>query len=199
MNKIFYFKIGNHKKKTRTTIQCNMIKNQIDNRKGFRIYIIVNLIISLLGFTIGFLSIRGVITQDWNFIEIIKPNIGFIAVFIAFGVFEFAIKPSYIETIINEREIIIRTFNPNIRNGLRFILMLGYRKYLTELRLSQNEYNDYKLLIDKCGLRRILTLQKINKSGIYKTTEINISLLGQKKYTELILSVDRLKGKMNLN
>ena len=176
-----------------------MIKNQIDNRQGFRIYIIVNLIISLLGFTIGFLSIRGVITQDWNFIEIIKPYIGFIAVFIAFGVFEFAIKPSYIETIINEREIIIRTFNPNIRNGLRFILMLGYRKYLTELRLSQNEYNDYKLLIDKCGLRRILTLQKINKSGIYKTTEINISLLGQKKYTELILSVDRLKGKMNLN
>jgi len=176
-----------------------MIKNQIDNRQGFRIYIIINLIVSLLGFTIGFLSIRGIITQDWRFIETIKPYIGLIAVLIAFGLFEFAIKPSYIETIINEREIIIRTFNPNIRNGLRFILMLGYRKKLSELRLSQNEYNDYKLLIDKCGLRRILTLQKIDKSGIYDTTDINISLLGQKKYTELILSIDRLKGKINLN
>jgi hypothetical protein len=176
-----------------------MIKNQIDNKQGFRIYIIMNLIVSLLGFTIGFLSIRGLITQDWSFMEIIKPYIGFIAVFIVFGLFEFAIKPSYIETIINEREIIIRTFNPNIRNGLRFILILGYRNHLSELRLSQNEYNDYKLLIDKCGLRRILTLQKINKTGIYETSEINISLLGQKKYTELILSIDRLRSKINLN
>jgi hypothetical protein len=176
-----------------------MIGNKIDNKKGFQIYIIVNLIFSIIGFLVGILSIRGVITQDWSFIEIIKPYTGLFAVLIVFGLFEFAIKPSYIETIINEREIIIRTFNPNIGNGLRFILMLGFRKHLSELRLSQNEYNDYKLLIDKCGLRRILTLQKIDKRGIYETTEINISLLGQKKYTELILSVDRLKGKINLN
>ena len=176
-----------------------MIKNQIDNKQGFNIYIIVNLIISLFGFTIGILSIRGVITQDWSFIEIIKPYFGLIAVFVVFGLFEFALKPSYIETIINEREIIIRTFNPNIRNGLRFILILGYRKHLSELRLSQNEYNDYKLSIDKWGLHRILTLQKINKTGIYETSEINISLLGQKKYTELVLSIDRLRGKINLN
>jgi len=182
-----------------SSIQSNMIKNQIDNRQGFRIYAIMNLIISIFGFTIGILSIRGVITQDWSFIEIIKPFIGLIVVFIVFGLFEFAIKPSYLETIINEREIIIRTFNPNIRNGLRFILILGYRKHLSELRLSQHEYNDYKLLIDKCGLRRILILQKINKSGIYETSEINISLLGQNKYTELILSIDRLRGKINLN
>ncbi len=176
-----------------------MTNNQIDNRQEFRIYIIVNLIFSILGFTIGLLSLRGVITQNWNFLEIIKPYVGLIAVFIAFGLIEFVIEPSYVESIINEREIIIRTFKPNIRNGLRFILMLRYRKHLSELRLSQNEYNDYKLLIDKCGLRRILTLQKINKSGIYESTEINISLLGQKKYTELILSIDRLKGKINLN
>jgi hypothetical protein len=177
----------------------NMTNNRIDNRQGFRIYIIVNLIISLLGFTIGFLSIRGVITQDWSFLVIIKPYVGLIAVLIAFGLYEFAIRPSYIESIINEREIIIRTFKPNIGNGIRFVHMLKYRKHLSELRLSHNEYNDYKLLIDKCGLHRILTLQKINKGGIYESTEINISLLGQKKYTELILSIDRLKGKIKLN
>ena len=133
-----------------------MIKSQIDNKLGFKIYIIVNLIVSLFGFIIGILSIRGVITQDWSFIEIIKPFIGFIAILIVFGLFESVIKPSYIETIINEREIIIRTFNPNLRNGLRFILILGYRKHLNELRLSRNEYNDYKLLIDKCGGNIIL-------------------------------------------
>jgi hypothetical protein len=176
-----------------------MIINQIDNKQGFRIYIIMNLIISLFGFAIGILSIRGVISQDWSFIGFLKPYIGLIVVFIVFGLFEFAIKASYIETIINEREIIIRTFKPNIRNGLRFILTPGYRKHLSELRLSQNEYNDYKLLIDKCGFHKILTLQKINKSGIFRSSEINISLLGQKKYSELILSIDRLRGKINLN
>jgi len=176
-----------------------MIGTKIDNKKGFQIYIIVNLIFSIIGFLVGILSIQGIITQDWSFIEIIKPYIGLIAIFIVFGLFEFAIKPSYIETKINEREIIIRTFNPNNRNGLRFILILGYEKHLRELRLSQNEYNDYKLVIDNFGLRRILTLQKINKTGIYETSEINISLLGQKKYTELILSIDRLRGKINLN
>jgi hypothetical protein len=176
-----------------------MIKNQIDNRQGFRIYIILNLIISLLGFTIGFLSVRGVITQDWSFIEILKPYPGLIAVFIAFVLFEAVIKPSFFEAIINEKEVIIRTYKPNIGNGLRFIFMLGYRKNISELRLSPYEYNDYKLLINKCGLNRILILQKINKGGIYESTAINISLLGQKKYTELILSIDRLKGKINLN
>jgi hypothetical protein len=176
-----------------------MIKKQIDNRQEFQIYVIAYLIFSILGFSVGILSIQGVIIQDWRFLEIIKPYIGLISVFVIFGLFEFTIKPSYIESVINEREIIIRTFNPNLRNGLRFIHMLRYRKNLTELRISKQEYNDYKLLIDKCGLHRILILQKINKSGIYETSEINISLLGQKKYTDLILSIDRLKGKISLN
>jgi hypothetical protein len=77
--------------------------------------------------------------------------------------------------------------------------MLGYRKYLKELKISQLEYNDYKLVINNCGFRKVLILQKINKSGIYETSDINISFLGQKKYTDLILSIDRMKGKINLN
>lgn len=176
-----------------------MIVSKIDNKTVFQIYIVVNLIVSIMGFSIGILSIRGVITQDWSFIDIIKSYLGLITIFILFGLLEVAIKPSYIETTINEREIIIRTFKPNIQNGLRFILMLGYQKHLKELRLSQQEYNDYKLFIDRFGLRKILMLQKINKSGVYETSEINISLLGQKKFTNLILSIDRLKGKINLN
>jgi hypothetical protein len=182
-----------------TTNLSKMIVSKIDNKKGFQIYIVVNLIVSIMGFSIGILSIRSVITQDWSFIDIIKPYLGLITIFILFGLMEVAIKPSYIETTINEREIIIRTFKPNIQNGLRFILMLGYQKHLKELRLSQQEYNDYKLFIDRFGLRKILMLQKINKSGVYETSEINISLLGQKKFTNLILSIDRLKGKINLN
>lgn len=176
-----------------------MIINQIDNKKGFQIYVIINLIFSIFGFSIGILSFRGIMPQDWVFINVLKPYFGFLVVFIVLGIFEFAIKPSYIEIVINEREIILRSFNPNIHNILRFILVFRYKKRLKELKLSKQEYNDYKLLIDRFGLRKRLILQKINKGGIFETSEINISLLGQKKYTNLILSIDRLKGKINLN
>ena len=176
-----------------------MIVNKIDNKKAFQIYIIVNLLFYIIGFLIGGISIRGLITHDWSIINTLKPYFGFIAIFMLFGFIEFVIRPSYIETIISEKEIIIRTFSPNIRNGIRFILMLRYQKYIKELKMNKQEYNDYKLQFNKWGFRKSLILQKINKSGIFETSEINISLLGQKKYTNLILSIDRLKGKINLN
>ena len=181
-------------------VECKFIKMKIDNKAVFRIYVIVKLVFSVVGFSIGILSIRGVITHDWNFLKNnIIPFLGLIPFFFIFKLFENILKPSYIEAIINEREMIIRTFNPNIRNGFRFVYMLQFKKYINELKLFKNEYNNYKLLIDKFGFRKRLILQKILKDGIYESSEINISLLGQKKYTNLILSIDRLKGKINLN
>ena len=150
-------------------LKCNakMIVNKIDNKKVFQIYIIMNLIFFIIGFLIAIFSIRGLITHDWRIINTLKPYFGFIAIFILYGFIEFIMRPSYIETIISEKEIIIKTFSPNIRNGIRFILMLRYKKYIKELKLSKQEYNDYKLKIDKWGLRKLLILQKINKSGIF--------------------------------
>ena len=63
-------------------------------------------------------------THDWDPINTLKPYAGFISLFILWGLIELIIRPSYIETIISEKEIIVKTFSPNIRNGLRFILML---------------------------------------------------------------------------
>jgi len=144
-----------------------MIVNKINNKKAYQIYIILNLIFSIIGFLIGGISIRGLITHDWSIINTLKPYFGFIIIFILWGFMEFVIRPSYIEIILSEKEIIIRTFSPNIRNGIRFILMLRYQKYLKELKIGKQEYNDYKLKIDKWGLRKLLILQKINKSGIF--------------------------------
>ena len=171
----------------------------MNNKKGFQIYVILNFMLSILAFLIAILTIVGLISNNWIIINALKQYLGLIIVFILFGFIELGLRPSYIETIINEKEIVIRTFSPNIRNGLRFILMLRYTKYLKELKISTHEYNDYKLKIDKFGFHRILILQKIDKNGISETSEINISLLGQKKYTQLILSIDRLRGKINLN
>lgn len=177
-----------------------MIQRQIDNKKYFQIYLIMNLVISIIGISILILYIRGAIIHDVSFIkQFMIPILLFLAFIFVFKRFERILKPAYIETIINEKEIIIRTFQPNFRNGLRFIFMLRYTMYINELKLSQQEYNDYRLLIDKFGFRKKLILQKIKKDGIYESSEINISLLGQKKYTNLILAIDRLKGKINLN
>jgi len=188
--------------------------NQIDNKKEFKIFILLNFVIAIFVSLIGIILIYRLITHEWI---IFNTLIGTIAIYIIsliciiFALFDSQIKPSYFETIVNEKEIIIRTFtrtfNPKMRNKFfniiyiffNIIHMLRYKKYLKELKLSQQEYNDYKLMIDKWGMRKILILQKINKNGIYETSKINISLLGQKKYTNLILSIDRLKGKINFN
>jgi hypothetical protein len=173
----------------------------IENKKEFQIYIIANFIQLVLGFMFVIFSILGLMSHDWIFI---KTILAFIALSIILGLLNWAMKPSYIETIINEKEIIIRTFNPDFRdgffrNGSVYIKMLNYKKHLKELRLSKQEYNNYKLSIDKLGFHKLLILQKVNKKGIYETSEINISLLGARKYTNLILSLDRLRSKISLN
>lgn len=180
-------------------IFSGMTKNVIDNRLGFSIYLAMNLLFSLLGLALGILSVRGLITNDWTFLGLIEPFYGLIPLFILFIIVDFLVKPTYVEISISGSEIAIKTYIPNTSNRLRFLLMLKYREHLAELRLSQREYNNYTLTIGALGFRKILTLQKIENGKVYQTSEINVSLLGQKKYTLLVLSLDRLRGKINLN
>ena len=173
----------------------------IENKKAFQLYIIVNFIQLGLGLMIVIISILGLMSPDWIYI---KTILAFIAISFILGLLNWATKPSYIETIINEKEVIIRTFNPDFkdglfRNGSVFIKMLNYKKYLLELKLSKQEYNNYKLLIDRLGFRKLLILQKVNNTGIYESSEINISFLGSRKYTNLIISLERLRSKISLN
>ena len=70
---------------------------------------------------------------------------------------------------------------------------------MKQLRISREEYNDYTLTIGKFGFRKELKLQKTNNTGVYKSSTINISLLGQKDYTNLIVAIDRLRTRICLN
>jgi hypothetical protein len=180
-----------------------MMHLSISNKKEFQIYVIVYFILTVIGFLIGIISIVSITTGDWILINSLKAYPGLISIFLIFVALfvflELILNPAYIETIINEKEIVIRTFSPNIRNGLRSIRMLRYKSHLKELILSTQDYNDYKLKIDNLGFRKLLILQRFNKLGIAETSQINISFLGIKKYSELILSIDRLRGKINLN
>jgi hypothetical protein len=122
-----------------------------------------------------------------------------IILIILFRIFDYLIKPSYFEANITNGQIIIKTFNPNRNNKFRFILMLFFDKYLIEQIIDRHFYNNYKILIDYFGLRKKLILQKIDNGKIYESKPINISFLGTKKYTDLILSIDRIKEKITMN
>ena len=185
-----------------------MILNKIDNKREFQIYVLINFIVSLIGIPIITLTSIGLIKREWGLYHFLHQYIGIELALVITGLFLIAfifwaffrtMNPAFIEVIINEKDISIKTYKPNIHNSISFILMLRYKNSLQEIKLSKLEYNDYKLLIDKFGFRKRLILQKINKTGLYGTSEINISLLGQKKYTDMILSIDRLNGKINLN
>lgn len=176
-----------------------MTKKIIDNRLGFITYLIMNFLFSLLGLILGALSARGLITSNWSFLKLVEPFFVLIPLFILFILLEFLVKPTYIEISICGSEVSLKTFIPNINNGFRFFMMFKYRDHLTELKISPTEYNNYSLTIGALGFRKILTLQKIENGKVFQTAEINISMLGQKKYTLLVLSLDRLRSKINLN
>jgi hypothetical protein len=112
---------------------------------------------------------------------------------------DYLIKPSYFEATINFGQINIASFSPKNKNGLNFILMFSYKKYLTEYTIERHSYNDYRILIERFGIKKSLILQKTENGKLYESLPINISLLGVRKYTNLILAIDRLKEKFSLN
>ena len=109
------------------------------------------------------------------------------------------VKPAYIEFEIIEDEIIIKTYNPHSNRWESPFALFGYKRRIKELKMNREEYNNYWLTIGRFGLKKELKLQKINNDGVYKSSNINISLLGQQKYTNLILAIDRLRSKICLN
>ena len=113
--------------------------------------------------------------------------------------FDYLIQPAYIEFQILHSEVRFKSFNPNRNNKFRIFLMVFYNRYLIEQTINQQSYNNYILNIDRFGLRRNLILQKLENGILYQSKPINISFLGIKKYTNLILSIDRLQEKITLN
>ena len=118
---------------------------------------------------------------------------------VVYHIFDYFIQPAYFEAKFSTGQIILKTFNTNKKNGLRVMSMLFYDKHLKEQRIDRQFYNNYKISIDRWGFRKNLILQKIDMGIIYESKPINISFLGAKKYTNLILSIDRLREKITLN
>jgi hypothetical protein len=176
------------------------MRDNINNRISFNFYAWFNFIIFILFLICWvFISLR-IITGNKTIIQVTDPF--FIIVMIIFlflKVFEIIIRPGFFEAEINFGQILIKTYNPDIKNKAYIFKTLFYNKQLQVHSISRQAFNNYRVLIDKSGLRKSLILQKIENGKLYESKPINISFLGVKKYTNLILSIDRLKEKINLN
>lgn len=170
------------------------MNNKIDNRRGFFVYMWVNIVFILIsiyygiGFSFGFMT-----SEIWPIHLIIA------IIFVLLAAIHYVIKPSYFEAVFSTGQITIKTFNPNKINGLRLLAMFNFDKYSATIVINKQLYNNYKITIERLGFRKILTFQKIENNSIYESKPFDISFLGAKKYTDLILAVDRLREKVTMN
>jgi len=104
------------------------------------------------------------------------------------------IKLAFFEFQLTANEIIIKTYNPHLNRWESPFILFGYKKGITELKISKEEYSNYKLTIGKLGLRKELRFQKMNNNGVFETSDVSISLLRKKEYMNLISDLDRLKN-----
>jgi hypothetical protein len=176
------------------------MNQKINNRLAFDFYVWIHfilLIIAIVYISALFVELKlgykDIFLHSFVFVIVMAP------LALILGVIDNLIRPAYFEVFINYGEISIKSFNPNTRNGLKFFLLIFYRKYLIEHKLDRQSYNNYRILIEKFGFKKSLILQKIENGKLYESKPINISFLGAKKYTDLILAIDRLKEKISLN
>jgi len=176
----------------------------INNKKTFEIYLILRLIIFII-LLITTVIIATTLLLKINLYQTIASNFGsntLLSLTLSSSILmmiDGRIKPAFIDIQIIGDMILIRTYNPHVKKWESPFGLLGYKKKIKELLISREEYNDYKLQFGGFGLKKELKLHKINNSGVYESANINISLLGQRKYTNLILAIDRLRTKICLN
>jgi hypothetical protein len=174
----------------------------INNKTVFEFYLISRLIIM-----ITLVVLTGIVLTSTfikiDFIQHLIPNyvnrgkdtlIIFSWVLIFFILIDERIKPAFIELHFIEDEIKIKTYNPHSNRWESPFILFGYKKRIKELKIIREDYTDYHVTIGKFGFRKELSLQKTNNNGVSKTSDISISLLGQKKYTNLISSLNKFKN-----
>ncbi len=174
------------------------MKSTISNTLAFSIYVWIRFF--LFVFLLLLLLFQVIKTPSLEHYRHSYQFLTFIAILnLTLLLFDYIFSPTYFEAVVFNGKIIFKYFNPNKRNALMFFLMLFYKKFSIEQIIERQAYNNYKIKIDRFGFRKNLIFQKIDKGQIYESTPINISFLHAKKYTDLVLSIDRLQEKITLN
>jgi hypothetical protein len=176
------------------------MRDNINNRMSFSIYAWFNFFIFILFLFFWIIISIRLITGNKGIFQVNSPF--FITIMILFFIlrlFEIIKRPGFLQAEISFGQILIKTYNPDIKNRLYFFKTLFFNKHLQVHSISRQAFNNYRILIEKSGFRKSLVLQKIENGKLYESKPINISFLGIEKYTALILSIDRLKEKITLN
>lgn len=172
-------------------LKCN---KRISNKTLFEFYLILRLIIIIILVIITGMIITTSFTRI-DFFQILFSNYGdegkytliiFNWFLIFFLIIDERIRPAFIEFHLIEDEIIIKTYNPHLNSWESPFILFGYKRKIRELKVSREEYNNYQLTIGKFGVRKELRLQRTNNNGVYETSDISLSLLRQKEFTNLI-------------
>ena len=176
----------------------------INNKTAFEICLIIRFVIFLVpaifvglifAARIGGIDLFQLVIHDFIYFALCL----FLALAFIFSITSEIIKPTFVEFDFASDEIVVKTYRPDLYKKSAPFALFGYKKRIIEFKISKEEYNDYKLTIGKLGIYKELKLQKTNNDGVYDSPKINISLLGQKKYTNLILAVERLRTKISMN
>ena len=176
------------------------MNENINNRLAFNIYVIISFCLTFI--IIVFFAIFLYETISNSKTPLHQSSLFVITslvLYILLVLFNLLIQPAYFEAKINFGQIYIKSFNPNRKNGFRFFLMLFYQRYSIEHIIARQSYSNYRIEIERLGFKKTLILQKTEDGKLYESKAINISFLGIKKYTDLLLSIDRLKEKISLN
>ena len=133
------------------------MNERIDNKLAFNRYIWITFFLFIMIAYVAFIFI-GFKSGNKELIHHLRSNYIFIGPIFAIiaSIYNYLIRPAYFEAIITTDQIIIKSFNPNLRNDARVIMML-FRKYIAEYKISRQTYNNYKIQIERFGFKRSLT------------------------------------------
>ena len=172
--------------------------NRINNKQIYRVFIWFNfLVVLVILFFIGFFiyAINSGVKDPFHYYHLFY----YPAFIFLYGSVRYKCTPHYFDAEISSERIIIKTINPAKYYGLNFILLVFNKIKPTEFTIDRISFTNYRIVIDKWGFKKILILQKSDNGNIFESKPIRLDYLGYKKYTDLIISIDRLSQKMSLN
>ena len=173
--------------------------NIINNKRIYKVFIGINVLVVLLilffvGFFIYATNYSGVKNPFQYYHLNYYPALIFLYVFI-----RYKISPSYFDAEISGNRIVIKAINPAKYYGLNFILLVLNKIKPSEFAIDRISFTNYRISIDNWGFKKSIILQKLNNGYLIESKPIRMDFLGYKKYTSLILSIDRLCQKMSVN
>jgi hypothetical protein len=174
--------------------------NRINNKQIYKALIAINIVIVLLILFFVVFYIYAINSGIKNPFQYYHLGIYPLLFIFLFGCIRYIFPPCYFEAELLNECIKIKLINSSKYYIVRFIfLLLTNQIKPTEFMIDRVSFTNYRIEISKWGFNKRLILQKSVNGDLFESKPIRIDYLGYKKYTDLIISIERLSQKMSLN